>query len=254
MGQQVKIYRDLEFLGNASHTGNIKGNISVEKVVYVDHFQKKAIDTTFDWNSNGQSAGAPTHEAPHIMKISTGTQDDDEWAVSTGLNYRGQYNSIFEVRARNSDVTGLQFFIGFADATYYSNKIAFAYSGTTLDSECADGVGFVFDPDANVDYVYGVSVKNTADGEDIFSTAHTLVNDIWFTCRVELVDNGTTTNAFFYFNKTGAEINPITDLIGMEADAVTRTDPLCLTLAVMNFGAGTDNIDVDYVKTWSDPQ
>lgn len=253
--QQVKVFRDLEFRGNAEHTGNIKGNPSMEKVVFVDHFQGKALDTTFDWNSAGQSGGTAAHEAPHILKITSNTSGDDEWSVATQLNYRGQYNSIFEVRLRCDDVTGLGWNICFADAIAYTGYGVFDYPSGTLSSQATVAVGFNFTPDATTKDIYGVS-KSTTNGT-IIDSGHAEANASWATYRLELKDNGSSdgnANAFYYLNTAGEEINPTVDLIGMEVDAVTRDTPLCLHISIMNQGAGADNVDVDYVKTWSDPQ
>ena len=254
--QQLTIFRDMDFRGNASHSGNIKGNPSMEKVVFVDHFQGKALDTSNDWNSAGEASGAPTHEAPHIMVITTESGDNDEWTIATQLNYRGEYNSIFEVRARCDDVTGLQWYIGFNDAIVHAAKLAMAYAITTLDSQAVDSVGFLFDPEATTKNIFGVSVNTNTNGS-IIDSGHAETSASWATYRLELRDNGSgngNANAFYYLNTAGKEIDPVVDLIGMEVDAVPRGTPLCLYIGVMNFGAGADNLDVDYVKTWQDAQ
>jgi len=251
MPQQLKIYRDLDFRGAAEHTGNIKGNICTEKLVLVDHFTGKAIDSTSVWNSAGQASGAASITAPHHLTITTGALDDDEWAVASGLHYYGQYNAILEVKARNDDITGLQHCIGFSDATAETGKLAMAYAITTLDSEASDFAGFLFDPAASTKYIYAVSVKTNVDGS-VISSAHTETSSSWATYRVELRDNGTTTDALFYLNTTGGQIDPATDLIGIEADALLRTTPLCVYIGAMNYGAGADTLDVCYVKVWQD--
>lgn len=254
--QQLTIFRDMDFRGNASHTGNIKGNPSTEKVVFVDHFQGRALDTTSDWNSGGESSGSVAHEAPHILKISTDTASDDEWSVATQLNYRGQYNAIFEVRLRCDDVAGLAYFIGFADAIIYSGDIAMDYPSGTLGAAATNAVGFIFDPAANTNNIYGVSINGSADGS-IIDSGHAETSGSWATYRLELRDNGSgdgNANAFFYLNTAGKEIDPVVDLIGMEVDAVPRDTPLCLHIGIMNEGSGADNVDADYVKTWQDAQ
>lgn len=251
MGQQVKVFRDLEFLGNASHTANINGNPNTAKLVFVDHFTGIAVDTTNEWNSAGQASGAASITAPHHLTITTEANDDDEWAVATGLHYYGQYNAIFEAKLRNDDVSGLQFNIGFSDATSETGKLAMAYATTTLDSQASDYAGFVFDPTATTKDVYAVSVKSNADGT-VIDTGHAEGDASWATYRVELRDNGTTTDAIFYFNSTGKPIDPTEDLVGIEADAVLRTTALCVYIGAMNAEAAANTLDVDYVKIWQD--
>jgi len=253
MSQQVKIYRDLEFLGNANHTGNIKGLPSTEKVVFVDHFTGVALDTTNDWNSAGQASGAAAIAAPHMVTITTEANDNDEWALASPLNWYGQYNAVLEVRMRNNDVDGIAHNIGFSDATAESGTIAMTYSGTTLTSTAEDFAGFLLDVDATTKNIYGVSSKATADGS-VINSAHTEGDASWATYRVELRDNGTTTDALFYLNTAGKEIDPGEDLIGIEIDAITRTDPLCIYIAGMNRESAANTLDIDYVKAWQDVQ
>lgn len=254
MGQQVKVYRDLEFLGNASHTGNVKGNFSTERVVFVDHFQDRILDLSV-WNTLGQASGAATHEAPHLMILTNDSSASDEWEVATQLNYAGQYNSVFETRLSCSDVDSLHWVAGFADAITYSGEIAMHYQITTLTAAATDFAGFLLDPHASTDDIYGVSV-NTSGVGTVVDSGHAEATDSFATLRVELRDNGSSNgyaDAFFYVNTLGLEINPIDDYIGMEADAVTRTSPLCGYLGIMSHVAGADHIHVDYVKIWSDP-
>ena len=251
--QQVHIARDLKFLGNASHTGNVQGNFNIEKVYGVDHFQGVAIDTTNDWNSAGQASGAVSITAPHLGTITTESNDNDEWALASPLNFYGQYNAIVEVRLRNNDVSGVAHNIGFSDATSESGTIAMTYSGTALTSNAEDFAGFLLDADATTKNIYGVSVKNTTDGS-VINSAHLETNASWATYRVELRDNGTTTDALFYLNTAGKEIKPTEDLIGIEADAITRADPLCIYIAGMNREVAANTLDIDYIKWWQDVQ
>ncbi len=249
MSQQVRVERDLVFGGSAAHTGNVKGRFNPELVLYVDHFHWVAIDTTNVWNSNGQASGAVSVLQPHMARITTEANNDDEWAIASPLNWRGQYNAVLEVRARNNDVSGLAHNIGFSDAISESGLIAMTFSGTTLTSTADDFAGFLLDPDATTDNIYGVSVNNTSDGAVINST-HTEADASWATYRVELRDNGTRTDALFYLNTAGEEIDPAVDLIGIEIDAITRTDPLCIYIATMNREGFANTFDIDYVKAW----
>ena len=253
--QQLRLSRDIRFLDNASHTANVIGNFNPERVILVDHFQGVALDTTNDWNSAGQASGAAAIAAPHMVTITTEANDNDEWALASPLNYYGQYNAVVEVRMRNDDVDGIAHNVGFSDATSESGTIAFTATGATptLTSTASDGALFLLDVDCTTKNIYGVSTKANADGS-IINSAHTEADASWATYRVELRDNGTTTDALFYLNTSGKEIDPVTDLIGMEADAVTRTTALCVYIAGMNRETAANTLDIDYVKTWQDVQ
>lgn len=251
MSQQVKVQRDIEFHDNASHTGNIKGRWNPELVWFFDDFHQVALDTTNAWNSAGQASGAAAIAAPHMVTITTEANDDDEWAIASPLNWYGQYNACLEVRLRNDDVSGLAHNVGFSDATSESGTIAMTYSGTTLTSTASDFAGFLYDADATTDKIYAVSVKGDANGT-VIDTGHAEADASWATYRVELRDNGTTTDAIFYLNTSGAEINPAEDCVGIEIDAITRTDPLCIYIACMNREGAANTLDIDYVKAWQD--
>ena len=255
MGQQVNVNRDLRFVGTAKHTDNVEGPMNLHMVTYYDDFLGVALDSTNDWTVAGVNSGTAAIAAPHMMTITTGAADDDDVDVASPLNWYGQYNACVEVRARNDDVSALAMNIGFSDATgEAADKIAMTYSGTTLTSNASDFAGFMHDPDATTDKIYCVSTKANADGTVIDSGTAEGTDSAWHTYRVELVDNGTTTDAHFYFNASGKEISPSEDLVGVEIDAITRTTPLCIYIGVINRESAANTFDVDYVKAWQDRQ
>ena len=83
-------------------------------------------------------------------------------------------------------------------------------------------------------------------------TSKTPVNAAFVTMRIELRDNGSTTDALFYMNTAGKEINPTTDFLGIEFDAITRTDALCVVVGLEGRDTASDTVDVDYIKIWQD--
>ena len=254
MGQQIRVYRDIEFLGNASHADNVKGNINFHKKVLYYEFDGKAIDATNDWTFTDGSAGSDgtaTIVAPDLLRITSGAADDDEEHFAGGLNFYGKYNPVIEARIRNNDVSGLAHFFGFSDAQSESNSMPFTLATTTLTSTATDAAGFLLDADATTKTIRGVSVKGDSDGT-VINSGHTEADASWATYRLELRDNGSTTDALFYLNTSGEEIDPVNDLIGLEADAVTRTTALCPIVACMNREAAANTLDVDYIKIWSD--
>lgn len=252
MPQQSYISKELIFQGTADHTVNIKGNINPARMVLYDHFTGIAVDTTNVWNSAGQASGAVSITAPHHATLTTETNDNDEWFLASGLHFYGQYNAAVEFRVRNDDIDGLNFYVGFSDATSESGIIPFTYVATSLTSTASDAAGFLWDTDATTDYVYAVSCNNDSDGS-VISTGNAIASDsIWKTYRIELRDNGSRTDAIFYMNNSGQAINPIQDYVGMEIDALTRTDPLCVMVSCMNHEAAANTLDVDYIKAWQD--
>ena len=254
MSQQVRVSKDLQFVGTAKHTDNVEGPMSLHMVTFCDDFLGVALDSTNDWTVAGVNSGTAAIAAPHMMTLTTGAADDDDVDVASALNWYGQYNACLEVRARIDDVDKTAINIGFSDATgEAADKIPMMLSGATptLTSTASDFVGFCHDADATTTVMTGVSVKGDADGALISGAAETDAS--WFTVRVELIDNGTTTDAVFYYNASGNEISPADDRLGIELDAVTRTTPLCIYIGLINHGEDAANtLDVDYVKAWQD--
>ena len=259
MGQSVRIQqggstdRGLIFSGPANYTGNIAGRPSYfNQVVWYDDFTGKAIDSTYDYTVAGVNSGTATISVPHMMTLTTGNADNDDVDVAMGIEFYPQYDIALEARFRIDDVDMTAVNIGFADATgYAADTIAMTYSGTTLTSTAANFVGFLHDTAATTSNLYGVSVNGGSDGS-IINSSSAPTNAKLYTVRVILRDNGTTTDAFFYVNTSGHEIDPINDKIGTEITAVARTTALCPYIALINHGeAAANTLDVDYIKVWS---
>ena len=253
MSQQVKIEKALQFVGDANRADNVEGNISFEKVVYYDDFVGKAIDTTNHYTLATVNSGTATVTVPHCLTLTTNAKDDDNTELAMGLEWYGQYNACLEARFRIDDVTNSEINICLTDAqTEGSDDLAIEYETAAATYTAADVAGFFFSATGSVKNIYAGSAKNTAAGATINSLS-TATDAKWYTARVELRDNGTTTDALFFCNTDGKEINPVEDLIGIEFDAITRTDPLCPYIGLMNLVDGVAcTLDVDYLKVWQD--
>ena len=113
-------------------------------------------------------------------------------------------------------------------------------------------MGFVLDTDETTANIAAVSVNAGADGAT-FDTSHTEANGSWAVCRIELVDDGSTPTALFYFNSSGGEyIDPAVDLIGVETNAVNRANALCIYMGALARTATSVDVEIDYIKVWSD--
>ena len=243
----------LRYTDWASHTANTKGNFSFHKVVYYDDFTGVAIDNTYDYTVAGVAEGGATVAVPHVCDLATATNDDDDTEMAMGVAYYGQYNATMEVRFRILDVDETCVNLGFANATGYSaDALGMMYSGTTLASEATEFAGLMYDTEASTDYLYFISSKAGSDGS-VISTAVTPTDTSYHTMRVELVDNGTTTDARFYLNSTGLAIDPYADYVGIELDAVTRTTAMCPYFGIINHDESAANhLYIDYIKVWQD--
>ncbi len=243
----------LRFEGIGNKTSNVKGDFSFHKVVWYDDFTDKAIDNTNNYTVAGVAEGNATIGVPHVCDIATATNDDDDTEMAMGVEFYGQYNTIMEVRFRILDVDKVGVNIAFAESQSYSaDAIGMMYSGTTLASEATEFAGLMYDVDATTDNIYFVSSKAGSDGS-VLDTSIAPTDATYQTIRIELVDNGTTTDVRFYANSTGAAIDPYNDYVGIELDAVTRDTAMCPYFAIINHGESAANsLYIDYIKLWQD--
>ena len=253
MSRKLSIERFLEFVGKANKTDNVWGSFSLEKVTHYNDFVGKAIDSTNLYTLTTVNSGTATVTVPHMLTITTNAKDDDNTELATGVEWYGQYNATLEARFRIDDVINCAANICFTDAqTEGTDDLAFEMVSAAVTTQSADGAGLVFDVDATTNNLYFGSVKGDADGATI-DTGTLAVNSALYTVRVELRDNGTTSDAFFYFNSSGLEIDPINDLVGVEVDAVARTNALCVYMGLMNrVDSQATTLDIDYLKIWQD--
>lgn len=247
MSQQVKVFRELQFdKGEASRSGNITGRPSYRNLkVFYDDFLSE--DSVAKFTSATDSPGTATITSPDCLTLTCGTTTNI-LTVALDLSFYGTYGCGIEVRMRNDDVDELAHFIGFSDTA--AKEMPMSYSGTTLTSNATDAAGFILDVDATTDDHYAVSVNDGGDGT-VFDSGMAGSDGEWTTYRVEIVPDGTEAHAYFYMNTSGKEINPVADLIAVEASAVKSSIVLCPNFTVVNRGTETgDTLDIDYVKVW----
>ena len=255
--QQVNVDRELAFRGPASHTGNVQGRFShYNQIVYYDDFVGKAIDATNDYTFHAENSGTSTIAVPHNLVLTTGAADDDECELAMGVDYYPQYNCCMEARVRCTDVDKSAFNVGWSDSQNNdADEISIMLSSTTptVDKDISDGALFVADADMTTYTLRMWSCKGGTDGATLDAVIIP-TDTMWMTLRVEFEDNGTTSNAHFYANSTGLEIDPALDYVGTELDAATRTTALCPYVGLIghNAAASGETLLVDYIKVWQD--
>lgn len=249
MSQQVIIEGHLIFRGVADHTANVRGNFSFEnQIVWYDDFVGKAIDETNDYTVTNDTGCTATITVPHCLTLTKDT-DNEGVNVATGVDLYSRYNAACECRIRIDDVAASLVYFGFVDVQ--TDQPAATYSGDSLSWTSDDAAIFLYDKDATTEKWFAVSVNGTSTGS-VIATGKTPVNAEFVTMRIEFVDNGSTSDAYFYMNTAGQEINPATDFLGIELDAITRTDALCVVVGLEGRDTGSDTVDVDYIKIWQD--
>lgn len=255
MPRSKKITESLEFVGKANKTSNTKGNWSLEKVTHYDHFQGKAIDTTYDYTLTTVNSGTTTVTVPHMLTLTTNAKDDDNTEFAMGVEWYGKYDATMEARFRNDDVTNGSFFIGFTDIqTEGADAIPIEFVAGDIATTAADVAGILFDVDCTTPNLYFGSAKSNADGATINTNVAITASQL-YTARIELKDGATGggCDAYFYLNSTGNKIDPVADFVAVEHDAVTNTTALCPYIGLINrVDAVAVTLDVDYLKVWQD--
>ena len=246
MGQQVKVSRDLVFQGEANYgLGNILGNPSNEKIVWVDDFTGIAIDLTNDYNStldgnNDAVAIDNTAGGGGWIECKTGDGAGETSYLATFLRFDISQNPIIEARIKIRDVDGTQVYFGFSDAvTETSPAGTIDYDGGTLTAVATDAVGFVIDADKDSSLIYAASTKSGAGNVVATSTGITWTDNQTKVLRVRLDSVG---DAYFY-------VDGVLKVIHQLAVADVA---LCLMLNYADRDASADDVDVDYFKSWED--
>ncbi len=252
MSQQVKVYRQIEFEGDADKSANMKGNWNPKKVWFYDDFLGLAVDTANVYNFSTVNSGTATTTRPHCYTSTLGGNDDDDNDLAMGLEWYGQYNATFEARFRNDDVANVGINLGFTDVAGEGGQlIAMAVVNANITSTAADAAVVLIDGDADAVNISAVSVKAGTDGA-LIDSGVAAADAVFYTARVEFRDNGSRTDALFYVNTSGNEIDPEEDIIGVEFDAVTRTNALCPYIGHIDHEGAANTLDVDYIKIWQD--
>lgn len=253
MSRQLKVEDEIEFVGEADKTDNVWGNFSLERVVWYDDFQGKAIDTTNDYTLTTVNSGTATVTVPHMMTVTTNAKDDDNTEVAMGVEWYPYYDCAMEARFRCDIPTNSAFYIGFNDAvTEGADSLPFEFTDGDITTNSTNGAGLVYDLDCTTKNMYFSSVNNNGDGA-VINTIPVVATSL-YTVRIELRDIGDTSiDANFYLNTLGKEIDPVNDWIGVEHAAVVNSTALCPYIGLLNrVDAVACTLDVDYLKVWQD--
>jgi len=141
-------------------------------IVFDEEFLASTLNTAY-WDTVGNSASGAVVSFPDttggVMTVTTGGADNDDFEIGTDNQLYLASNPIgFEATIRIDDVSGTSFFVGFADSGSYASadSIAFGVSTTTVVKAggVSNAVGFVYDPDATTDYVYGINANAGTSG------------------------------------------------------------------------------------------
>jgi len=179
-------------------------------------------------------------------ELLSGTADDDHCFLSMmELSHEGRLDACFETRVQPvpaGAITDMYFAAGFTDATGIAVAGAMTEAAGAWTTASVDGAALVFDSDATLDVIWGMSVLNSVDYATPTNTGILPVKSQWYVLRVELEDNGTTTAARMFVDGVQVAYHP---------NALTRTTQLTPFVSCGTRTIATANIlNVDYVKVW----
>ena len=245
MTQNLRVSRNIEFLGDANQEANIVGNFKEVKKHFSDNFMGDTLDT-FDWaiTEDGTADSIAISEvAGGSLLITTGTVDNDSCKIASAVIYSGTKNAVCEARVTITDVSGTGLFVGFTDAKTEANgAIALNYKDDAYVTTADDAVGFVCDADSATLGASSLLCCGTAATVDaaVVDTGITWADGETKTLRVALT--GTTADFFVDGVQKGRVLlsNTAATLKCFSIQAITRA------------ADGSNTVYVSYVDCWQD--
>ncbi len=218
-------------------------------LVFLDDFLGSTLDTGI-WDTLGNVGNSGrvsfVDTTGGVMRITSGAADNDDFEMGTDQQVFLASNSpAFEVKLRNTDISGLSWAILFADSAAYAmtDTIAFFMDADTLKTAGTNAptnaVGFLYDPDATTDNIYGVNVNAGTVGTRVNTSV--AAGDLFVVLlRLEMdADQGVT----LWVNGNYA---------GSISSAVASTAKLHPYIGVIDRGGGAvDTFDIGRWLAWS---
>ena len=241
MGQQVKVYRDLQFLGNASRNPNISGNPNPDKVCVSYEFTELALDNTNKYTPYLDTTSTVALGSGGVLLTTAATDTKTCTQTQGGIWWYPAKNCIVEMKFRIDVITNVAIYAGFSDAvSEASSLLPFGLVTATLTDTCTDGAGFLLDTRQTLAYFDVVNTKNSAGAFTQLASTRVPVAATDLTLRVAIDTSG---NARYYWN--GEEV-------GYKASAVTSTTPLIPFFGIRNNNASAHVATLRYVRLWQD--
>ncbi len=238
MSQQIKVERDIQFIGPASKTNNVEGDFAMKRWHFYDPFMHDSqanYTATLDGTNDAIAALAGGYPG---LSLLSGDTDNEVSFLGTGLIFDATYNPVIECKVRITDISQTSFFFGFSDAnTETTPASTIDYADATLAAAATDAAGFVSDADKSSSQFYAASIKT---GGSVVGTATgvTPTDTSTHILRVEITPSLT---VIYYIDEVQVDVD-----VGGVTDV-----PLC---AIWNFGTrdngGGDAVYLYYFKAW----
>jgi hypothetical protein len=242
--ENVGVFRELEFKGDANQGQNVKGYFNPHKLMREYNFLELALDTTNLYSQQLDTDSTQATGSGGLLFTTQATDTRVDIISCGGLHLYPAQNPVVEIKFQLDVVTTVAVNFGLSDAvaaSYGSGVLPFTISGTTVsDTTIADGAMFVFDTNQTTDYFYCCYDKNGTQAGSILSSAYALTAAKDVILRVSLDTSG---NARYYYNGTE---------VFYKATAITTTDPFTALFGIRNNAAAAHVAKVRYIRTWVD--
>ena len=239
--QQVKVNRDLEFVGAAKYQPNVKGPMMTELKVFDEIF---VAATSNDWNEQEAHGSAITHTALDggaMLITCNGSADMDCGELSQTAQWSPYFNCGMEAKVKLSQVTAVGIAIGFVNAKNATDDhIAGELNSSnviTTPGTTTDAALFIFDTASSPDVWYYGAIKAGTPGTAVAAVGSLVpVADTYFKVRIQTDSDG---NVLFYYNgipvgrlftaTTGALAHLVTSMLTPYVGFISRStaNPVC---------------------------
>ncbi len=245
--QQVKVNRDLEFVGAAAYQPNVKGPMMTEYKIFDEQFTGAIALTGWD----GEASNGSTHTqgavdgGAHVITCGATALDCGElmhivqWSPDKACGV--------EIKMKISAITNVCVCGGFVDAKEdlddhvagELNSSAVLYTATKTN----DLALFIFDTDATSDVWYCASMNNDSKGTPVAALGSLVpVANTYFKIRLQTNTDGDVT---YYYN--GVAVGHLANAI---ADA--DTDLLTPYVGIISRSTGAVVCTVSRITTWQE--
>ena len=255
MPNQVKVFDEIQILGDAKKRANVTGPMFSDQPSFFTHFLEHTLDETLLWSvsENGASDDISINvaEGGHC-RLTSGTSDNDASQLYTTAIWTGDKNAICEARIRINDVSQTALFFGFSDDSVTSDEeLAIHYEDGVEVKDATNGVGFVIDADETTYANSSILVAGVAAGviDTVVDSEVNWTDGAWHILRVELrsaantPEEATNCSAALYLDGKS---------VGYLDDAAVSSSALGVSFHIGNRAGSAETIDVDYCFAYQD--
>ena len=241
MPQQVKVARNMVFMGDANNDRNIEGNINPDKVLVSYEFTELALDNTNKYTPYLDTTSTVALGSGGVLLTTAATNTKTCTQTQGGIWWYPAKNPIVEFEFQIDVITNVAIYAGFSDAVSEATSLLpFAIVTATQTDTCTDGAGFLFDTRQTLAYFNIVQTKAGTDTFTQLASTRVPVAATDLTLRTAIDASG---NARFYWNSVQ---------VGYKASAVTVATPLIPFFGIRNNSAAAHIATLRYVRCWQD--